>query len=106
MIIIRDIDSLRDGGSIVIKLWMPSHDLDKYNLKCEDNGHVRVMIDYGAKSDTVGSWYNGLKYANGKIIQSEEFKDLVINEFAKCSSHININCHWINRSVIVHVVRR
>jgi len=83
MIIIRDIDSLRDGGSIVIKLWMPSHDLNKYNLKCEDNGHVQIMIDYGAKSDTVGSWYNGLKYANGKIIQSEEFKDLVINEFAK-----------------------
>ena len=83
MIIIRDIDSLRDGGSITMKLWMTSHELDKYNLECEPNGHVQVMIDYGAKSDTIGSWYNGLKYANGKIIHSEEFKDLVINEFTK-----------------------
>jgi hypothetical protein len=83
MIIIRYIDSLRDGGSIVMKLWMPTHELDKYNLKCEPNGYVQIMIDYGAKSDTIGSWYNGLKYANGKIIQNEEFKNLVINEFAK-----------------------
>ena len=83
MIIIRDIDSLRDGGSIVMKLWMPAHELSKYNLECGPNGHVQIMIDYGAGSATLGAWYNGIKHSNAKIIDSQEFKNLVINEFAK-----------------------
>lgn len=83
MIIIREIDSLRDGGSIVMKLWMTSNNLDKYDLKFESNGYVQVMVDYRTGTETPGSWYNGLKYANAKKILSQEFKDAVIHELSK-----------------------
>lgn len=83
MIIIREIDSLRDGGSIVMKLWMTSADLSKYNVEFNENGYVNIMIDYSAGTKTPGAWYNGLKYSNAKRIDNEEFKDLVINELTK-----------------------
>lgn len=83
MIIIREIDSLRDGGSVVMKLWMTSGDLDKYGLQFESNGYVQVMVDYSAGTETPGAWYNGLKYANAKKIISQEFKDAVIHELTK-----------------------
>ena len=83
MIIIREIDSLRDGGSVVMKLWMTSGDLDKYGLKFESNGYVQIMVDYSAGTETPGAWYNGLKYANANKIHSQEFKDAVIYELSK-----------------------
>lgn len=83
MIIIREIDSLRDGGSVVMKLWMTSGDLVKYDLDCEVNGHVQIMVDYSSGTTTPGAWYNGIKYANAKKINSQEFKDAVIHELSK-----------------------
>lgn len=85
MIIIREIDSLRDGGSIIMKLWMTSSDLSKYNIEFASNGYVNIMVDYSAGSTTPGAWYNGIRHhkPEPKIIDSQEFKNLVINELTK-----------------------
>ena len=78
MIILRDIDTLRDGGSVIIKLWATSTDADKFNLTFDESKFVTVMIDYSVNTTTPGVWYNGLKYSGGAIITSEEFKTEVI----------------------------
>jgi len=83
MIILRDIDTLRDGGSIVMKLWMTASDLQKFEMKQAADGYVTVMIDYAAKTTTPGVWYNGIKYAGSKKIDCQEFKDSVLKELEK-----------------------
>lgn len=83
MIVIREIDSLRDGGSIIIKLWMNSAELSKYNIEFASNGYVNIMVDYSVGSATPGAWYNRIKHHQPKIIDSQEFKNLVINELTK-----------------------
>jgi len=79
MIILREIDTLRDGGSVVMKLWVISSDLQKYNL-VTDSGFVTIMVDYSANTDTPGVWYNNLKQAGGTRIDNEDFKNEVIKQ--------------------------
>ena len=83
MIILRDIDTLRDGGSIIIKLWMTTSDLQKFDMAFDQSGHVTILVDYSSNTSTPGVWYNGIKYASSKQITNEAFKKEVLKQLDK-----------------------
>jgi hypothetical protein len=72
MIIIKKIDTFRDGGSIGIDAWISSTE----NISLEPNFPL-ITIDLSFP-DGGGSWYNGWRREGGTKIENEEFKAKVI----------------------------
>lgn len=80
MIVIKKIDTFRDGGTIGIDAYFSKNFKEKYMLaECQP----MITIDYAAGTKTEGQWYNGIKNRGGKLINDEVLKNEVINEIEK-----------------------
>jgi hypothetical protein len=79
MIILESIDTLRDGGSILMQVWITSSTLEKFNLPLK-NGRNTIIIDYSVNTPTPGAWY---EHIDSILITNKEFKDQVLNELSK-----------------------
>ena len=80
MVIIRNIDTFRDGGTIAIQAYLSTYDMVKYGLT---KTSPLITIDYASQSETKGKWFNGLKLNGGKEIVDSDFKNKVVNEIEK-----------------------
>jgi len=80
MIVIRKIDTFRDGGTIGIDTYVSKNIQEKYGLvECQP----MITIDYAAGTKTEGQWYNGFRNKGGKLISDEVLKKEVITEIEK-----------------------
>lgn len=77
MIVIRKLDSCRDGGTITIDAYISKQDMEDFNLEWIN---PLITIDYSINSDTQGQWYNGFKNSGGKPITNNKLKNMVISE--------------------------
>lgn len=73
-IIIKKIDTLRDGGTICIDAWI------HYNGETIEGESPVVSIDYSINTDTEGQWYLGLKSKGGKLLTDENLKKELVQE--------------------------
>lgn len=80
MIVIRKIDTFRDGGTIGIDTYVSKNIQEKYGLvECQP----MITIDYAAGTKTEGQWYNGFRNKGGKLITDDTLKNEVIIEIEK-----------------------
>ena len=77
MIVIRNIDSCRDGGTITIDAYISKSEMEEYGLEWIN---PLITIDYSIKTTTEGEWFNGFKSKGGKHITNTKLKNMVIME--------------------------
>ena len=85
MLVIKDINRYRDGGSIGIDVIYSKGYNDTFEL--EQTLGPDIVIDFAIGSPTPGAWYNGFRGKGGKLIEDAKFKALVIKALEQRIKH-------------------
>lgn len=78
MVVVTDINTYRDGGSLEIELKTFPNPRDRKNQE-----NITIDFSIGTKKEEMGEWYWGWKNKGGIKITDSEFKAQVIREVEK-----------------------